>query len=267
MFASSPRFTPAFLGLVCALGLSVTACQRADSAAAAASSPTPVAQPIAAPVAPADAVPRDAAPVMRTYEAPMGRGQELANVLQRVLSQGKDNPPLGKATVVDGDHVLVVAPPGMHEGVESLCLRMKEQGPSSLRSVEIDYWLVRADPAETTDTSEVSEIADALTEVAAQTGDAKFSLFERASLTSMLDAHGRTKGEKAEFSQVATASERGVVADIDIDLGMQWDFNKIETRLAIEPGKTIVIGQNGMEGNTDGVRLFYVVRAELVDAA
>lgn len=264
MFASSPRFTPASLGLLCALGLSVTACQRADSAAAAASSPTPVAQPIA-PVASPDVAPQE--PVMRTYEAPMGRGQELANVLQRVLSQGKDNPPLGKATVVDGDHVLVVAPPGMHEGVESLCLRMKEQGPSSLRSVEIDYWLVRADPAQTTDTSEVSEIADALTEVAAQTGEAKFSLFERASLTSMLDAHGRTRGEKAQFSQVATASERGVVADIDIDLGMQWDSNKIETRLAIEPGKTIVIGQNGMEGNTDGVRLFYVVRAELVDAA
>lgn len=264
MFASSPRFTPASLGLVCALGLSVTACQRADSAAAAASSPTPVAQPSTAPVASPDVA---QGPVMRTYEAPMGRGQELANVLQRVLSQGKDIPPLGKATVVDGDHVLVVAPPGMHEGVESLCLRMKEQGPSSLRSVEIDYWLVRADPAQTSDTSEVSEIADALTEVAAQTGEAKFSLFERASLTSMLDAHGRTRGEKAEFSQVATASERGVVADINIDLGMQWDFNKIETRLAIEPGKTIVIGQNGMGGNTDGVRLFYVVRAELVDAA
>ena len=267
MFASSSRFTPALLGLSCALGLSVTACQRADSGPVAASTPVPVAQPAPADAPASDVPPQATAPVMRTYEAPTGRAQELANVLQRVLSRGKDNPPLGKATVVDGGHVLVVAPPGMHEGVESLCLRMKEEGPTQLRSVELDYWLVRADPAETTDTSEVSEVADALTEVAAATGNAKFSLFERASLTSMLDAHGRTRGEKAEFSQIATASESGVVADIDIDLGMQYDFNKIQTRLAIEPGKTIVIGQNGMEGNSDGVRLFYVVRAELVDAA
>lgn len=202
-----------------------------------------------------------AAPIMRTYEAPPGRAEELANVLQRVLST--DAAPIGKARAIDGDRVLVVAPPGIHEGVQHLCAQLEQRGNVPARSVEISYWLVYATPAEHTDVSAAPEIEAALQEIAAAAGPTTFTLFERATLVSMLNSEAKSSGARAEFEQVATAHEGGIVADIDIHL--HATNGRLETRMSVPPGKTVVIGQNGVEG--DDKRLFYVVRAELVDAA
>ena len=202
-------------------------------------------------------------PIMRTYEAPPGRAEELAGVLQRVLSNAPDLPALGKARAIDGDRVLVVAPAGIHEGVQHLCAQLEQRGNVPARSVAISYWLVYATPAEQTDVSAAPEIEAALQEIAAAAGPTSFTLFERATLVSMLNSEAKSSGARAEFEQVATAHEGGIVADIDILLNGK--HGRLETRMSVPPGKTVVIGQNGVEGND--ARLFYVVRAELVDAA
>jgi hypothetical protein len=202
-------------------------------------------------------------PVMRSYDAPPGRAEELAGVLQRVLTSGPDVAPIGTARAIDGDRVLVVAPVGIQEGVEQLCTQLQQQGHVPQRTVEISYWLVTAKKAEQTDVSAVPELASALQEIATATGPATFTLFERATLSSTLNAEAKTYGVRAEFRQVAAAHEGGIVADIEIDL--LGTHGAIDTRISVTPGKTVVIGQNGLEG--DDARLFYVLRAELVDAA
>jgi hypothetical protein len=202
-------------------------------------------------------------PIMRTYDAPQGRAEELANVLQRVLSGPPDMAPIGKARAMDGDRVLVVAPAGIHEGVASLCAQLGQRGGTPARSVQISYWLVHAKPAEHTDASAAPEIDPALQEIAAAVGPTAFTLFERATLSSMLNSEAKTSGVRAQFEQVATAHEGGIVADIDIELRTM--AGSLETRISLQQGKTVVIGQNGVEGSDE--RLFYVLRAELVDAA
>ena len=202
-------------------------------------------------------------PILRTYEAPPGRAEEMASVLQRVFAGPRELPPLAKARAMDGDRVLVVAPAGIHEGVEHLCAQLNRQGSVPARSVAISYWLVHGTPAEHTDASAAPEIDAALQEIAAATGPTTFTVFERATLASTLNAQGKTSGARAAFEQVATAHEGGIVADIEIEL--RTAPGRLETRISVQPGKTVVIGQNGMEG--DDARLFYVLRAELVDAA
>ena len=120
-----------------------------------------------------------------------------------------------------------------------------------------------ATPAERTDVSAAPEIEAALQEIAAVAGPTAFTLYERATLSSMLNSEAKASGARAEFEQVATAFDGGIVADVDIAL--RASPARLETRMAVAPGKTVVIGQNGVEG--DDTRLFYVVRAELVDAA
>lgn len=203
------------------------------------------------------------APIMRTYDAPQGRAEELANVLQRVLSGPPDMAPIGKARAMDGDRILVVAPAGIHEGVANLCTQLGRRGGTPSRSVRISYWLVQATAAEQTDASAVPEIDPALQEIAAAVGPTAFTLYERATLSSMLNSEAKSAGARAEFEQVATAYEGGIVADIDIAL--RTTAGRLETRISLQPGKTVVIGQNGVEGSD--ARLFYVLRAELVDAA
>ena len=78
-----------------------------------------------------------------------------------------------------------------------------------------------------------------------------------------MNSEAKTSGVRAEFEQVATAYEGGIVADIDVELRTM--AGRLETRISLQPGKTVVIGQNGVEGSD--ARLFYVLRAELVDAA
>lgn len=228
-------------------------------------SPPPVSD--AAPAAVADAP-----PVLGTYEAPPGRAGELANLLQQVLRRGKDNAPLGKATAVDEDRVLLVAPRSIHDGVAQLCEQMKQVPVAPARSVRIDYWLVKVTDSDVNDTSAVPEIADALAEVSANRGPAEFTVVERASLSSMLNARASTRGATAEFSQVASAHEGSVVADLDVDLDRAAGLvGELRTRVVVGPSQTMVIGLNGFEqvrgANTDQVSdLVYVVRAELVDA-
>jgi len=237
-----------------------------------AAGPPPVAEKAAAaaipgrPASPATPAAPATGQVMRAYDTPPGRAAELASVLQRAMRGGGDTPRIGNATALDGDRVVVVAPPGVHAGIEPLCAKMRDTGTLPATSVQISYWLVRADPAEATDTSALPALAETLTEVAEQTGPAIFSLTEKASLSSMLNAHARTHGLRAEFSQVATAHEGGVVADLEIKLSRTPHMGgELHTRVAVAPGETVVVGQNGL-GDDDDARLFYVIRAELVDA-
>ncbi|MEM6992121.1 MAG: hypothetical protein AAF721_16545 [Myxococcota bacterium] len=230
--------------------------------------PAPAADaPPTEPTAPAAAAPEvEVAPVLRTYDAPPGRADELASVLQRVLLRG-DEAPLGRATALEGDRVLVVAPDSIHEGVETLCGRMSAKPPSTATSVQLSYWVVLAQPAEAADTAAVPELGSVLDEVVAQMGPAKFSLAERASLTSMLNARGESKGPTAEFAQTVTAREDGVVADLKIDVRQhQGPHAELRTRISLDSGQTAVVGQNGLPGD-DGARVFYIVRAELIDGA
>lgn len=236
--------------------------------------PAPVASaapPVAALAPPASVAPEAAAEVeMKAYEVPGMRGPELVGVLKQVLSRGSDSPPLGRATAMDDGRVLVVAGPGIQAGVASLCEALQSETPTEPKTVKLSYWIVYADAAENTEIADMDILSEALNEVAEATGPSRFSLAEHASIASIANTSARTRGKLARFEQVASLHGDTVVADLSIEFnphvrGMPI-HNRLETRMSLEPGETVVLGRSGHLGDEPHDEVLYVVRAELADA-
>ena len=260
--------------ILCLPLLLLPGCQRAEGPRTEAVAPSPAA---AAPVttpAPATTVvapPGEEAMVMRTYEVPGLRAAELAAVLQRVLRTTQEQPPRGRVTAMNEGRVVVVAPAGIHEGVERLCNELTETDNAPPKTVQLSLWLVFAEPADSADASDIPEIREALDEVSAATEPLRFTLGEHVTLSSLINAEAKTQGRLGRYEQVATAYGRGIVADLEIDL---FEYrNSMRTRVTLQPGQTVVVGQSGLVKQIeppgtppDERRILYVVRAELADA-
>lgn len=256
--------------LLLALALGAGGCLRSDPAPIEA--PTASADPLTSAPSPTTTEGEDAE--LRVYETPPGRAAEVAGVLQRVLRGTDETPPRGTVTAAHGDRVVVVAPPSLHRGIEPLCRDLTKTSDAP-RTATVQYWLVRAEPSEATDTSAVPMLADTLNEVATLDGAATFSLVERMRVSSLVDATGRAEGTHARIRQVVSARERTILADLDVDVTPpRAPGAELHTRVRLSPEDTVVIGQSGWtdhmptpEGGTDdSERLYYVVRAELDDA-
>lgn len=260
--------------LLCLPFLLVPGCQRPEPARTEPVAPPPLAAaPVSGP-APAPAAtpaPAEQPVVMRTYEVPGMRAAELAAVLQRVLRTAPDQPPRGRVTAMNEGRVVVVAPPGIHEGVDRLCTELTDTDTAPPKTVQVSLWLVFAEPADASDASEIPDISETLDEVSAATEPARYTLGERVTLSSLINAEAKAQGRLGRYEQVATAHGRDIVADLEVDL---FEYrNSLRTRVTLEPGQTVVVGQTGlvkehqpMGTPPDERRILYVVRAELADA-
>ncbi len=210
--------------------------------------------------------------VMRVYSTPPGRALELAGVLQHVMRTGPDMAPRGRVSALDGDRITVVAPARLHEGIAALCHELA-QTTAPARTVTLSYWLVEARPADAVDVSAVPALDEALQRVARHDGAAVFTLADRVQMASLLNASGKTETVRAQYEQTATVQGDAIVADIAIDTRARG--GDLRTRVRLTPGQTLVVGQGAWiddnssrdPGDDDEPRLYYVVRAELADAA
>ncbi len=221
---------------------------------------------------PASTTPGDQA-VMRVYDTPPGRARDVASVLQRVLKTSSDLPPRGRVSAMDGDRVTVVAPVELHEGIAALCKEIAKTETSPARTVSLSYWLVEAHPADASDLSAIPALADVLGPVIEHDGPARFTIAEKATVSSLLNSSGRTEGVHAKYQQLATARGDTIIADIDID-SKGANGGSLQTRVSLTPGQTLVVGQGTWQthdrdrddsGDVEP-RMYYVVRAELADA-
>jgi len=212
---------------------------------------------------------------LRTYQVPEGHKDELRAQLRYVLRSNTDQP-IGSVSSDTGNRLIVVAPPGIHEGLAEFVSQIEELGPAEAPSqVRLTYWLVlgRSAPADPGRPFEVSgpagmkEIEPVLAGIATAQGPTEFRLLERMQLASSGQDWARTRGRVAGIGQRAAVSGDVVVAEVDVSLGRQ----QLQTEVVLRRDQHLVLGQAGAEdetvreafgqGATD-VTLYYVVAAD-----
>ena len=201
-------------------------------------------------------VPDSAEPlVLRTYEVPRDRQDDIREMLQSALGAGESG--IGRVTNGPRGTVLVVAPARIQADIVQLLGGGLEAPPAS-GPITLTYWFVVGRPldrapdgrpyalAGTTDDSRLDPV---LREIAAVEGPTEFSLLEQIQLTSMNRDDGMVTGRFGRVRQRATTSGAGIVADVAIYFGLNGPSgsNILESQLLLEPGQFVVMGQSGLD--------------------
>lgn len=199
--------------------------------------------------------------VLRGYDVPAGRAEELARVLSGAMPRDASNNQIARVTSSPDGRVLVVGTLGIQKGVEGVLAEAMKHPASPPPTVDMSYWLVTgrsaAKSGETSaDLKEVGTALDAITKV---DGPMEFTLLEKVRLASMSDerAEGRS-GRVDRFEQVASVSAGKVIADVTIDV---VGVPMIRTRVQLTPDQFLVLGESSLDDpKNPGARLYYIVR-------
>ncbi|MBL9105752.1 MAG: hypothetical protein JNL82_32825 [Myxococcales bacterium] len=253
MHIARPLFTFTARTLVLAGLLGAAACQAG---------PLPQAPPID----------EDAA-LLRTYAVPPQQARSLERALASALSTGKDTPPRGTVERLPDGKLVVVAPPGIHEGVAALVAGLDAGAPAPAHTAEIDYWVVVGEAAGESGGVEGSELTPALQAIVRDQGPMRFTTLEKVRVASLIDESASVHGNRLEVGQVVTDVGGRLVADVDLTIDPSADFDpdqrchrgackSFRTRVHVNPGQLLVIGQTGLAApaGAAGRSLFYVVR-------
>ena len=209
---------------------------------------------------------------LKSYEVPAGYAEQVRSVLRSVFH---DQPITARAELSPDGQLLVLGPDGVQQGVDELLAKMKDRKPPPAPpAIELNYWLVLGVPAkETSIGAGLDEVRPALDSVTATQGPMRFVKLERLRLQSLRDEHADATGMYATVNQRASIADGRVLADVEIGTG---SGARMDTRLSIEPGKLLVLGEAGInmdmfrpspvDGQEGPFTLFYVVRAEVTDA-
>lgn len=261
------------LALTALLGLS--ACQPPAPLPAMPAAPV-------APAAPAVAAPEPVSdePLLRTYTVPPEQARAIDRALSSALSTGKETPPLGTVERLPDGRLLVVAPPGIQDGIAALIRDLDPSKTPPVRTAEFDYWIVLAEPAEAaTGVEVVPDIAPALRAITASQGPMAFSLLETMRLSSLLDEGAEADGNRMQARQVVSESDGRLIADLDLSVATGSGdkihrvlctgdtCKRLKSRIHLEPDQLLVVGQTGVagEGKAGAVpkTMFYIVRGRL----
>jgi len=221
------------------------------------------------------APPQTAAPEpveMKIYTVPASHHDQARSMLRYAL--GGDNP-IGKVSTGPGNSLVVVAPPKVHEGVATLIQELGTMDTSSEHlQVTTAYWMIVGRPLKqgasggrgyvVEGDSSLDAVAPALETIVATQGPTEFSLMEHVQITALNTDRGRAHGRNSIIEQRLTDIDGRITGDVSMIVGQ----NQIDTRIAIEPGQILVMGQVGYRGRvgdvfeTDGsseITLYYVM--------
>ena len=250
------------------LFLLITACSAsrggADPAAAGAEA-TPTAQ--------ESAGEESDAMVMRTYAVTPAESQRIKAVLRSLLQETEHGAGHGRVEDAGDGRLVVVAPPSIHEGVAELVEQVRSGDAASPgETVEVTYWFVAGTPGKTTELKAHPSIAPALQEIVEHEGPMAFEVLETASVAGLLDERAHASGDKFRVSQTVSRSDERFLANLQVNGAMNFRAGlglSLETRVAVEPGKLVVVGQSGLAGaKQDGAsgdaerRLFYILKLD-----
>lgn len=213
--------------------------------------------------------------VLRSYKAPEGQEERLTATLRELIARGDD----AQGRVVRGPNaqILVAAPESLQGGVASLLQEISSAAQAAPRTIQLRYWLVLGQPAASPAPRgpRLQELAAALDGVVEAEGPMRFTLLEKLTLQSMDGEFARAQGRLLETEHNAAAASEGVLANIDLEV---TGGHKLQTRVALQPGQTVVLSQSGfdperarellgpdapLEPTPGGYVLFYVVQAAL----
>lgn len=212
-------------------------------------------------------------PLLRTYTVPPEHARSIMQALQSALSTGKDLPPHGTVEQLPNGQLVVVAPVGIHDGIAELVKGLAASRPPQANTAAFNYWVVVGEPAAEASGLEVADIKPALTAIVREQGPMKFTLLEMAQVASLIDERAEVKGNRMEIRQVISEVGGRLVADIglEIDTNAEYDptarcrgmCKELRTRVHVDPGQLLVVGQTGVAGPGGAPRsLFYLVRGQ-----
>jgi len=222
---------------------------------------------------------------IRTYTVP--EGMDPATLRARLgssLSRGDQL--LGTVVTYPDGSLAVTAPASVQEGIEALIAHMNPRAVPEPQAISIDYWIVvgRPDPRpkwppidhsgqlfepyeDDQAKRDLSTIVPALEQIRAAQGPMIFRLLEKQSLTSAVPGGSRMVGRFATAEQqVSTLGSSKWLADIEITVPK----HSIRTRVNLESGKLIVLGESGYGGTwssstnePENPMLYYVISADI----
>ena len=191
--------------------------------------------------------------VLRTYHVPPDYQDDLRGMLDTALRLGDTR--LGRVTHGPGGTLLVVAPPRLQNGVQQI-LDAGFEVPPVARPVTLTYWLLvgraveasqSAEPFSVIGTRRVSELEPVLRQIATAQGPTEFALLEEIQLTSMSQVHAEASGRVVRVEQTVVRTGEQVVTDVYIEL--QLTGNTFQSRVMLEAGQFLVVGQAGLGRN------------------
>ena len=243
---------------------------------------TPVAPVPAAPPAPTVAAEPATSdePLLRTYAVPPEQSRSIEQALASALSTGQDLPPLGTVERLPDGRLVVVAPPGIQDGVAALIAGLDPAKAPPVRTAELDYWIVVGEPDQTAEgVDTIPVIAPALQAIVASQGPMRFRLHESMHLSSLVDDRAEADGARMRARQTVSEVGGRLVADLEIAVAQQAkdrghlrvcaeDCNQLKSRVHLDPGQLLVVGQAGLHSSDAKAQpgpktLFYIVRGQL----
>jgi len=206
-----------------------------------------------------DTTPRTAvseAVEMQVYEVPAGQSEQVRSMLRSAL--GGDNP-VGRVTTGPGNTVVVVAPAQIHEGVRGLISGLDAVDTTAdLLQVTISYWMIVGRPLEkapadgsyvVSGDSRMTAVESALETIAGVQGPTEFTLLEQIQITALNSDRGSAHGRHAAVEQHISDIGGQVTGDVSLRVGQ----NHLLTRVTLDPGQLLVMGQVGYRGATGDV--------------
>jgi hypothetical protein len=219
---------------------------------------------------------------LRTYKVPPANQDELRGVLETVVATPVEGDTrLGRVTDGPGGTLLVVAPPRIQGGIEEI-VAAGFDAPIVPNSVRLTYWFLVGRPLALSRGTQPFSIAGGtslpqlepvLSQIAAAQGPTEFSLLDTVALTSMAGRPAQVQGRFFQVAQTATTRSGRIIADIHVTPPPGRDGNRVSSRVMLEQGQYLVLGQAGFTGNPldafsdagreDRTTLYCVITADL----
>lgn len=213
---------------------------------------------------------------MRVYKVPEGQTEAVQSVLRSALAWG--DTPVGRVSAGPGNTLVVVAPAEIHKGVADLIGKLDDVDTTpDLKQVTVSYWMIVGRPLAEAPSdgrgyvvegdSSLAAVAPALEAIAETQGPTEFSLMEQIRITTLNSDRGRAHGRNSIVEQRLTDVDGRLTGDVQMIVGQ----NQLETRVALDAGQLLVMGQVGYRGRpgdvfeTDGsseITLYYVLSGE-----
>ena len=199
--------------------------------------------------------------VLKGYEVPAGRAEELSRVLSGAMPRDAAGNQIARVTSSPDGRVLVVGARGIQKGVESVLAEAARHPATPPPTVDMSYWLVSGkSAAKSGETSaDLKEVGTALDAITKADGPMEFTLMEKVRLASISDerAEGRS-GYVDRFEQRASVSGGKVIAEITLDAA---GAPMIRTQVQLTPDQFLVLGESSLnDPKNPGARLYYIVR-------
>lgn len=202
--------------------------------------------------------------VMRVYDVPPERAQDIRMALSSALSTGNDKTAsLGRVTLSGTNQVLVLAPAITQSTIADAVKKLG--GDSAIpntagATVQLEVWMINAVSGAGKDDAQLTTIDAALTAARVHMGDVSFRIHDRLTLAAM--PNGGLASARSGLNNAVRAHLRPIDEGVQVEIMLDAEGpEQLESTATLKFGEVVVLAQlSGAEAAGVPARL-YVLRA------